>query len=587
MDTPSNQILKKRLLHRGRPELLKQLKRCDSSHLLQISRTATKNDLISRIIESSTHKTKGRKKKKRTQGKPTPTPLQMSDPIYASDEGDVEQTITLLPKRKMKKSPKKLKTIDESHTVAPSKSGTKGKKKKKKLKPKSKRKSKTKTDENIDENMLKYMFVIHDTDRPFLNGKECTIVSPIDEKPDEYRVSLINNSSLHEIPKANLRRLGTKHRRKKAIHISSKSKQKLKSKHSKHTKGSTNEALEGCCDELKDVTNRTNQITECALDSASVSMETDSDVDTDSDECVFAIGVFVNYQMILKLFIDTEIEYLFGTKYNTFKTECFTFLEEIYYEGKECFATHKHIKDSPFTLCYYKCNDKQIVFLSNRTSTDRRRSGIECMDLALMCVCKAYKAMPSDQQIVHEVFRLSDRYGFGEINQKEFNKFLRTLTEKRAVSKASSTALFGRIDRDGMKAITYHQLVEYMIEKKKVLWELLLELARDYQLETDLSLYLYQITLSKIHKLILIMYEMYERLLLNQMNQLFANDIDAWENKMVRYIEFVQTNQVVIDDKLREFRKDEKNNKCKKIKYFEKSSYFIHNNMPEIEYNEE
>ena len=187
--------------------------------------------------------------------------------------------------------------------------------------------------------------------------------------------------------------------------------------------------------------------------------------------------------------------------------------------------------------------------------------------------------MPTDIDVMKKVFNIHDVYGFGEINQKEFRRFLSALTVNTTITKSSAIALFDKVDQDRIKAITWNQFAKYMIDKKKILWKLLLELAREHDLGINNLLEMYQTTLSKIHKLILIMHEMYEQLL---NTQIFCNQIDIWEDKMVEYIQWIKANQRIIDEKMVHYRE---NKKCKNRKYLEKTSHFIHNNMPDIDYN--
>merc|ERR1719384_1159293 len=260
------------------------------------------------------------------------------------------------------------------------------------------------------------------------------------------------------------------------------------------------------------------------------------------------------------------------------------------YENYEAHLHHKVI--DKFIFLHYQCNDKDIIFLMENNDEIRIENipAIKAMDFGLISVCNVYKNMPSELDIIQQVFRMHDVYGFGEIDKKEFNKFLSALTVNTDISKTSSSRLFEQIDQDKIKNITFNQFAKFMIENKKVLWTLLLELAKEYDLGKDLELVLYQTTLSKIHKMTLIMYEMYELLLVKE---LFSNNIGIWEDKLFRYISYIESNQKIIDQKMVQYKidkNDEKkvqhksDKKCKKnIKYLRRASKFIHNNMPNID----
>ena len=82
-----------------------------------------------------------------------------------------------------------------------------------------------------------------------------------------------------------------------------------------------------------------------------------------------------------------------------------------------------------------------------------------------------------------------------------------------------------------------------MLEEKEVLWQLLLELATDYELDTTVSLSLCQSRLSKIHKLVLLLYEMYECMLIKEP---FSSAFGVWEEKLFHYIRMYEINRRVL-----------------------------------------
>ena len=599
--------LKKQLLHFGRPKLVRRAQKEN------VSIYGSKNDLISRIINSITTNKKNKDKKNKKKKKVNRKPLKMSDPIYMSDDNankkhhkrksiKLKASSTKKGDRVSKKSRSSISntpknSVNISDHSSPSKPERERKRKKsRKLKPKPRKKTDDDKNESMnkrkrksinisgskcdddekEEDVTKFLYEIYGMDeRPFLNGKHCKIISI--ENNNEYRVSLINNGSQQIISKNNLSQITAKHKRKKPINIPSTTKDDRKSMDENET------------------------IKECMADIMSFEIEPNH-ID------IYAIGVFVNYQMILKLFIDDTMEYLFGTVYKDFKTECLTFLEEVYHEYNDKESHYKFI--GSFVCYYHKCNDKQIIFLMDGNNNDifqdndgnmddekmpeikeLKISGMEVMDYCIINICNRYKSMLSDFDIIKQVWIEHDIYGFGEINKKEFNKFLCALTINTTIKSSSSTALFDKIDEDKIKAITFNQFTKYMMEKKKVLWDLLLELAGDYDLGINIKITIYQTMLSKIHKLILIMYEIYQLLLMEDIN----NMDDIYEHKMYEYIEFIKKSQRIIDKKMMHYKdKDDKKKRKSKFgaisksnrnnrKYLEKSSKFIYDNLPQID----
>ena len=84
------------------------------------------------------------------------------------------------------------------------------------------------------------------------------------------------------------------------------------------------------------------------------------------------------------------------------------------------------------------------------------------------------------------------------------------------------------------------------------------------------------------------MYEMYQLLSMEEEIE------DIYQNKMFKYIEFTKKSQRIIDKKMMHFRdKDDKKRMKSKFgsirsnknnrKYLEKTSNFIHNNLPQID----
>eukprot|EP01084_Bolivina_argentea_P181569 313570_1 len=191
METDEQRVLKKKLLHFGRPALVKRLKRCERSNVLNSSIYGSKNDLVSRIINSITSHKKNKAIKNKKKKIINRKPLKINTPIYndINDDNDEKQ-------RKLSPS---------SCNV------TRKRKRKRKLKP-------PKLRSKPIRNPQKYIYkIINMNDRPFLNGKHCKIIC--NENNNKYRIKLLNNASEQIISKKNLERIRKKHKRHKAIHI--------------------------------------------------------------------------------------------------------------------------------------------------------------------------------------------------------------------------------------------------------------------------------------------------------------------------------------------------------------------------------
>eukprot|EP01084_Bolivina_argentea_P145687 255307_1 len=76
---------------------------------------------------------------------------------------------------------------------------------------------------------------------------------------------------------------------------------------------------------------------------------------------VSAVGVFVNHQMILKVFPEQEMEGAFRAAYKDFKSECLSFLKQVE-EKDDLEVRHYEIAD-PYTMFYSEVGDKEAVFL--------------------------------------------------------------------------------------------------------------------------------------------------------------------------------------------------------------------------------
>merc|ERR1711933_372177 len=193
-------------------------------------------------------------------------------------------------------------------------------------------------------------------------------------------------------------------------------------------------------------------------------------------------------------------------------------------------------------------------------------------------MCNSFEIVPSDFDLLQQIWRNHDVHGFGEINKKEFGKFLSSLTVNTRIHKRSSSVLFGKIDEEQITAITFNQFVKYMLENKHVLYELLLELASDYEFETSLYLSICQGVLSKIHKLVLLLYEMYECMLATDP---FSSACGVWEEKLFDYVQFILDHQRKIDEKVNHFKEyNQTRRNFKNLKYLQKCSEFTRTHIP-------
>eukprot|EP00484_Ammonia_sp_Unknown_P022380 CAMPEP_0197052640 /NCGR_PEP_ID=MMETSP1384-20130603/27075_1 /TAXON_ID=29189 /ORGANISM="Ammonia sp." /LENGTH=624 /DNA_ID=CAMNT_0042485425 /DNA_START=49 /DNA_END=1923 /DNA_ORIENTATION=- len=612
--------LRKQLAKLGRPKLAKK---CQEQNL---SIYGTKGDLVKRLI----HAMSTSAKKSSTQRCKTQTQSTKRSLFKLNRNGSVDEK----PGSRTHKSPRSPSASNSSSTTKKHKTQSKTKqnrplvvgserttpnkavKTKKKLKPKASRKSIQSTDmepicndaakpsdtainEHSETKITNDIYeIFNHKDRPFLNGKHCKIVEMLDRHNDAHledenkndneqqcKVTLLSNNSQQIIPRENLQRVTSKHR---------------------HSNAEMEDAYMPILNlQRKPVANRRrgsvdqNKHIETAMKSI-------APIEDEADHVeVYAVGVFVDYQMILKLWIDSTVALLFGTQYNNFKTECLTFLEEISCDGdmdvdgdgqdgqddvkengvQSQDGKHWKILDK-FMFLHYVCNDKHIVLLTesggdgeDADGDDERKaqclSAISAIDCCIISGCNAYKEMPSGLDMIQKIFEMHDVYGFGEINEREFNNFLSALTAKHQIKSSSSEALFAEIDVDKIKAITFEQFATFMSEQKQVLWKLLLELATEYELELNIKLEMYQSVLSKIHKLVLIMNE-----LSDSMSWRTARQHRVWRERMVPYVEFIKQGQQVIDRKMVHYRDHKKHNKRKSL---ESIAMFIHNNMPNID----
>lgn len=502
----------KQLLHIARPKLIKQ---CQAQN---VSIHGTKKELVCRLVQSKSKSvntastTKRKRKPKSKKGKRKATRRKKVTPQHPTPN-------------------KRLHELSQ-HFAAAQSSVTATETPKETLSPPKPKRTETQTPTH------KFIYCITElTERPFLNDKHCQIVSTIDSS--HVRVSLTNNASEHIVANANLITVTAKHKRRSAVDVSIASftntdngNDSLKSPiQIAHSPIFTD--LDLSADDLDAYLSMEGSVEPPALLSPSpptILSDTDAegtDVDAESvdtrSECesaltshaysenvkvnVIGVGVFVRYQMILSLFVgdDTHSQCLFGSALHSFRSECITFLYEL-----ECADQIdnddrgvKHI--ATLTLSHFVCNDKQIIVVTSDDCSDTAHqrdghrvfaNGMRAIDAAMSALSDGYPSMPSALDTVRALFDKCDKHSFGELNEKEFGRFLRALTADDSINRASINALFGNADRKNRKAISFAQFCAYMERKKAPLWALLLELGGEY---ADVNLHSNSNTIQKIH----------------------------------------------------------------------------------------
>eukprot|EP01084_Bolivina_argentea_P019749 36734_1 len=167
---------------------------------------------------------------------------------------------------------------------------------------------------------------------------------------------------------------------------------------------------------------------------------------------VAAIGVFVNHQIILKVFPDLPFESRFKHAYKDFKQECLSFLKQVE-EKDDLEVRHFDIDDSgSFTMFYSEVGDKEAVFLMSGDL----ENGFPSVDTLHVTVRDIIASLFGDNNDVNdnnyfssieEVFRTMDLDGNGTIDEAEFNTGLGVLGVEWKDSKIKK--LFNQIDEEG------------------------------------------------------------------------------------------------------------------------------------------
>lgn len=369
-------------------------------------------------------------------------------------------------------------------------------------------------DRNTDEqyrNAHAYSYKIVNTSN--LNGKTCKITQNVD---DNYcRVTIRSDESSHLIPRSDLKRItGSGHRRKLAVSISTSENEAEDSPGIKPI-----ESVEVIDNINHDVL--TMEVEGSAEPTSAPELDpinTDHEVEEDEQVDVVAVAVFDRYYQIILSFMDPDVDYLFGTKFSSFRSECLRFLcsdhvnvmDMDQYEHR---VTGKPLDSTLWWYCIWK-NEKRIIFLvrdeaeEDSEQSDRSKASEpvlhrKCiMNLMMGCIDTMERRLASMSECPMETIRhlwtKKDKYDMGELTCKEWHRFLRALTGDRDLKEAASRKMFNGIDYNNVQAITLSQMVKYMKEHKQTLWELLLELATEYEVDNSAMLVYQQRALCKI-----------------------------------------------------------------------------------------
>eukprot|EP01084_Bolivina_argentea_P301311 519779_1 len=145
---------------------------------------------------------------------------------------------------------------------------------------------------------------------------------------------------------------------------------------------------------------------------------------------VAAIGVFVNHQMILKVFPDLPFESQFKHAYKDFKQECLSFLKQVE-EKDDLEVRHFNIDTDSYTMFYSEIDDKELVFLMYGDL----QNGLPSVAASHITVQNIKTSLFGENNSndsnyfssIEELFRALDLDGNGVIDETEFNKGLDVL----------------------------------------------------------------------------------------------------------------------------------------------------------------
>ena len=279
---------------------------------------------------------------------------------------------------------------------------------------------------------------------------------------------------------------------------------------------------------------------------------------------VSAIGVFVDHQMILKVFPEQAITGAFRAANKNFKSECLSFLKQVE-EKDHLEVRHYEISDA-YTMFYSEVGDKEVVFLmagdhpNGFPSTDALNQAAKGIIASIhqgntsesggSKKAKGHKRQASRLNSlvgfssIEEVFRTMDLDGNGSIDDAEIKTGLGVLGCDWKDSKIKK--VFNSIDEEDAGEISLDAFMRFMSKAtNKSSWkELKSAINASITVppqksikESSISPEQYQKKLSQMEKVVNMMEESVVEA------QLMSERQQFWKHKILAHREFIRAHQ--------------------------------------------
>eukprot|EP01084_Bolivina_argentea_P004732 8967_1 len=252
-----------------------------------------------------------------------------------------------------------------------------------------------------------------------------------------------------------------------------------------------------------------------------------------------ALGVFANYQMILKI--------LFTPEYKDFKQECLSFLQQAEQDDNQQIR-HYNNDSQQYTMFYHTICDKTLVFVT-KCHLQNKLSTIQLLQQTVKNIISTLFTDKSDAYFISmtHLFRSMDSNGHSTINKNEFKNGLNALGIKWKDTKIDK--IFKQITGNANSELSCDTLIRFMMthsnkssckQLKSAINSAITVPTPKTLRESNISIELYHKKISQIQKLVYLMEEYV-------IEQTLASNVRLyWKNQIAAHNEFICVYQSMI-----------------------------------------